>query len=95
MLVKAGVDVNAPVADYGCVLNLALTRRRLKVVEILWTQGADLNIRCTTNRNWTLGMNSVELARHLKLTEIADLISQAPPSTECQRVDGGGFISNI
>ncbi|KAF4851767.1 Ankyrin repeat domain-containing protein 17 [Colletotrichum siamense] len=95
MLVKAGVDVNAPVADYGCVLNLALTRRRLKVVELLWRQGADLNIRCTTNRHWTLGMNSVELARHLKLTEIADLISQAPPSTECQRVDGGGFISNI
>ncbi|KAF4820667.1 Ankyrin repeat domain-containing protein 17 [Colletotrichum siamense] len=93
MLVKAGVDVNAPVADYGCVLNLALTRRRLKVVELLWRQGADLNIRCTTNRNWTLGMNAVELARHLKLTEIANLISQAPPSMECEQINGGDFIS--
>ncbi|KAL0765276.1 hypothetical protein CaCOL14_012025 [Colletotrichum acutatum] len=81
MFVEAGADINAPVEEYGSLLNLALEKRRLKVARILWRNGADASIPCVVKiGDKTERMNAVTFPRHLELDEIADLISKVPTS---------------
>ncbi|KAK1499028.1 hypothetical protein CCUS01_02649 [Colletotrichum cuscutae] len=86
MFVEAGADLNAPVEEYGSLLNLALGKHRLKVAKLLWRNGADASIPCVVKIGVKAErMNAVQFARHLELNEIADLISKVPSTNGRKR----------